>query len=286
MKDLMTFSLNQKLGPIGMHFTALDFPESSLFLIILRDKLGVYVDSMHAYCHQGSRKECHGRSIKTEGQEKAQERNSQNLLLTNGNGSTGDRSADLELLLANYYQKVLRESLLNPRTFVTKSDQSHLMDTANQRAISSSFQGQQSSPSSGLFHNSVLAGLPSSQFSEMASKNYQQQMIDKLLQNALGKQKEQTFCETRENIFSGLPTGARSTNRMSNGTALGPANNFGGVRGNAESSRVASGSDSINKAAGGNLGIIPETGMVEFPLPPEAAAHGMGGQQQFTKNDV
>lgn len=272
MKDLMTFSLSQKLGPI---------------------------DSMHAYCHQGTRKECHGRSTKTMGQEKAQERSTQNVL-TNGNsspiglpsqfndGSTGGRSADLELLLANYYQKILRESLFNPRTIVTKPDQSHLMDTANERAISSQFQGQLS-PSCGLFHNSVLAGLPSAQSTEVASKNIQQQMIDKLLQNALGKQKEQTFCETRENIFSGLPTGARATNIMSNGAALGnntialwPSNSFGSVRGNAESSRGASNRDSL-EVGGSNLGIIPENAMVEFP-PPEAIQRMHG--QQFTRNDV
>lgn len=250
--------------------------------MIFSDKLGACIECMHAYSHQGTRKECHGTSVKTEGQETG----TRNVLLPNGNGSTGDTSADLELLLTNYYQKMLRESLLNSATFVAKPDpdQSHLMDNANQRAAPSSFQGHRSSPSSGLFHNSVLAGLASSQSSETANNNIQQLIIDKLLQNALGKHKEQTFCENRQNIFSGVPTGARAANRMSNGAVLGPANIFGGgVQGNAESSRI--GSDSL-KAASSNLGMIPETGMVEFLPPPEAAVHGMHGQRQFNKNDV
>lgn len=275
MKDLITFSLNQKLGPIGT-YAFFYFTESlRLLVMIFSDKLGVSIDCMHAYCHQGTRKECHG----TEGLGSG----TQNVLLPNGNGSTGDTSADLELLLTNYYQKMLRESLLNSTTFVAKPDQSHLMDNANQRAVPSSFQGHRSSASSGLFHNSVLAGLASSQSSETANNNIQQLIIDKLLQNALGKHNEQTFCETRQNIFSGVPTGARAANRMSNGAVLGPANIFGGVQGNAESSRI--GSDSL-KAASSNLGMIPETGMVEFPPPPEAAVHGMHGQRQFNKNDV
>ncbi|XP_059661711.1 probable transcriptional regulator SLK3 isoform X2 [Cornus florida] len=253
MKDLMTFSHENNVGPI-----------ESLKNYFREDtKTKTQMKWVEQTEQQGS-----AQGLRTERNKLMMPPDPTSNINDNSHMTDGgilEDSGTASLALTNYYyQTLLRQSSASHNVGTVKQEPPS-MRCSNQKASSPALGSQ--SPSTGLFSSSPDNGLSISQSSH-SNKILQQHMIHKLLQEmvtntrANGRVKEQVPVEFNGSTSDGLTRRSRGTIMVANGPGCGNTKSTGGVTGNTKSTGAVTGNVTGNSKSAGAvtadvLGSVP-----------------------------